>query len=90
MTDEQLLKTQNKMYENLKPFIEKINRIWEAVKELFIKVWIQLKKFLEIKVSIRTKSFKKGKKYIHSYKKIELWKWVKLYVKSRNTYNCKY
>ncbi len=82
MTEEQkqqLLEIQNKIYEDIKPFIETINRIWEAVKELVTSVYIQLKNFLERKVSIRTKSFKKGKRHIHSYKKIELWKWVKLY-----------
>lgn len=82
MTEEQkqrLLEIQNKMYEDLKPFIETINRIWEAIKDLVIKVWTQFKNFLERKVSVRTKSFKKGKRYIHGYKKIELWKWAKLY-----------
>ena len=81
MTEEQkqrLLEIQNKIYKDIKPFIEVITRIWESLKEIAIKIYKNLKEFLERKISIRTKSFKKGKRYIHTYKKFELWKFVKL------------
>lgn len=71
---QRLLEIQNKIYEDIKPFIELMNRIWMQVKDILIDVYNNLKEFLMKKVSIKTKSYKKGKKYVHSYKKIELWR----------------
>lgn len=79
---QQLLEMLNKLYEDIRPFVEIIIKIWEAVREIVTKIYIQLIEFLKTKILIKTKSFKKGKRFIHGYKKIELWKWVKLNDKS--------
>lgn len=93
MTEDQkqrLLEIQNKIYKDIKPFIELMNRIWESIKDLVIDAYKSLKEFLQKKVPIRTKSYKKGKRYIHSYKKKELWKVLKLDDKNRKAlYNKK-
>lgn len=65
-TDEQM--------ETIKKCMDIIIKACESVKEIIIEAFNQLKGFLNKEVSIRTKKHKKGKKYIHNYIKIKLWK----------------
>ena len=71
---EQLRKIAEKLYEKIKPVIDAVYEIAEAIANTAVEAWKQLKSYLTTKVSVRTKREKKGKKYIHSYKKIELWR----------------
>ena len=64
----------NEQLEILHTAIELITRVWNAVKELVIRAYENLKEFLSRKASIKTKSYKKGKKYVHKYIHIKLWK----------------
>ena len=71
---EQFQKTSEELYEKIKPVIDAVYKITEAIVSTAVEAWKQLKEYLTTKVSVRTKKTKKGKKYIHSYKKIELWR----------------
>lgn len=71
---EQFQKIAEELYEKIKPVIDAVYKIAEAIVSNAVEAWKQLKEYLIAKVSVRTKKTKKGKKYIHSYKKIELYK----------------
>ena len=71
---EQFQKISEELYEKIKPIIDAVYKIAEAIVSTAVEAWKQLKEYLTTKVSARTKKTKKGKKYIHSYKKIELYK----------------
>lgn len=75
-TEEQL-EMIHKLEETLQPVIECISKLFDEIKTIFLKVYENLKTFLSTKISIKSKSYKKGKKYIHSYRKLELWKYVR-------------
>lgn len=77
MSDEQLqliIKAGNDLMESMRPFIELLERVWESIKITFQKFYEELKQFLYKKVPMKTKCYKKGKKYIHSYIKVKIWR----------------
>lgn len=79
MTKEQkenIFRCGNLMIEQLKPVIELIENVWHQLKEILSAAYKHLKEYLEKDISTRTKKHKKGKKYIHNYKKIQLWKFL--------------
>lgn len=71
---EQFQKIAEELYEKIKPVIDAVYEIAETIASTVVEVWKQLTAYLTTKVSVRTKKTKKGKKFIHSYKKIELWR----------------
>lgn len=80
MTDEQkeqLQEIAENLYQLIKPIIDKVYEIAKAIADTIIEIYNWLKEILISKVSIKQKKRKKGKKYIHSYKKIELWKLIR-------------
>lgn len=80
MTEEQkqfLINAENDLIETIKPFIELMIRVWDEIKELVTIAYEELKKILYKEVPIRTKGHKKGKKYIHSYIKVRMWRLLK-------------
>lgn len=80
MTDEQkeqLQEIAENLYQIIKPIIDKIYEIAEEVANKLNSMYEWVKEFLTLKVSIKQKKRKKGRKYIHSYKKIELWKVIR-------------
>lgn len=79
MTNEQkenILRCANLIYEQIKPVIELIENVWQSLKEIFLIAYKQLKEYLEKDINIRTKKYKKGKRYICSYKRTQLWKFL--------------
>lgn len=71
---EQLERTAEEMYQIIKPIIDKFFEIARAIVSAVTEFFEYIKEIATIKVSVRTKKIKKGKKYIHSYKKYELWR----------------
>ena len=71
---EQFQKIAEELYEKIKLVIDAVYEIFETLASTAVEVWKQLTAYLTTKVSVRIKKTKKGKKYIHSYKKIELWR----------------
>ena len=74
---EQLQKIAGNLYQLIKPIIDKVCEIAKAIADTINEIYNWLKEILISKVSIKQKKRKKGKKYIHSYKKIELWKLIR-------------
>lgn len=77
MTEEQkqsLINTSNELIEAMRPFVELMTRVWDGIKELVLKAYEELKKFLYKEIPIRAKCYRKGKKYIHGYKKVKMWR----------------
>lgn len=68
------MKLTDEQKEVIKKCVQIVTELFQHMKKAFIQVYEQVKEFLNKKVSIKTKSFKKGNKYIHSYKYVELWK----------------
>ncbi len=71
-------------YEKLQALVDKIvniiSKFVAQVKEVFIKAWSSVKDILNKKISVRTKKYKKGKRYVHSYKKIKLFDCIRRYL----------
>lgn len=68
----------DKLQESFDSIVDALSKFVEQVKDVFIKVYDSIKEMLNKKISIRTKRYKKGKRYIHSYKKITLLDYIKL------------
>lgn len=75
LTEEQM-QAINDCCELIKSVGETVIELWEAVKRIFIEVYKEIKERLTRKVSVRTKAKRKGKRYVHNYKKFELWKLI--------------
>lgn len=62
----------DKLKESFNKIADVISKFVDQVKDIFMNVYASLKDMLNKKVSVRTKKYKKGKRYVHSYKKIKL------------------
>lgn len=71
---EQLERIAEEMYKVIKPIIDRFFEIAKEIASAATDFFEYIKEIVTIKVSVRTNKVKKGKKYIHSYKKYELWR----------------
>ena len=66
---EQFQKIAEELYEKIKPVIDAVYEIAEAIANTAVEAWKQLKSYLITKVSVRTKREKKEKNiFIHTKK----------------------
>lgn len=79
MTNEQkeiIMQAGQMLYEGLKPAVDLINKIYEKIKEIFIRVYKWISSILNIKITTYSRK-KKGNRYvINKIKSVSIYKYL--------------
>lgn len=60
--------------------IERLQQVINQIRDIFMNIWNQIREILDSPISIRTNIHKKGKRYVHNYKRISLFDYIRRYL----------